>query len=194
MKKKFENEVDLHFPIVVYWDDFEFGNPLGAQAGIHKLGAVYVSLPFLPPHFVNNLKNIFLFALFHSSDRIKFGNAVIFSKVIDCLNDLSKNGITVETDTYNGVIKFHLCAFVGDNLALSGALGFTESFSSKYPCRICRVDKDGLQKLMREDVSLLRNMDSYASDLAICDLSKTGIKEKCCWLEVEGFNLRKCVY
>ncbi|XP_070511735.1 uncharacterized protein [Cardiocondyla obscurior] len=188
-KKKFENEIGLHFPIIVYWDDFEIGNPLGAQAGVHKLGAVYVSLPFLPLHFVNNFLSIFLLGLFHSSDRVKFGNAVIFSKIIDCLNNLSKNGITVETDAYNGVIKFYLCAFVGDNLALSGALGFTESFSSNYPCRICCVDKDGLQNLMREDVNLLRNMDSYASDVKICDLSKTGIKEKCCWLKVEGFNL-----
>lgn len=180
MRKRFENEAGLHFPIVIYWDDFEIGNPLGAQAGVHKLGAVYVSLLFLPLHFVNNLKNIFLVASFHSSDRVKFGNAIIFSKVIDCLNNLSKNGITVETDTYNGVIKFHLCAFVGDNLALFGALGFTESFSSKYPYRICRVDKDGLQKLMREDVNLMRNMDSYASDLAKCDLFEMSIKEKCC--------------
>lgn len=188
MKKKVESEVGLHFPIVVYWDDFEIGNPLGAQAGGHKLGAVYASLPFLPPHFVNSFKSIFLFALFHSFDRIKFGNVVIFSKIIDCLNNLSKNGITVETDTYSGVIKFHLCAFVGDNSVLSEALGFAESFS-KYPCRMCRVDESGLQKLMREDTNLLRDMDSYASDLAICDLSKTGIKKKCCWLEVEGFNL-----
>ncbi|XP_070515347.1 uncharacterized protein [Cardiocondyla obscurior] len=187
-KKKFENEIGLHFPIIVYWDDFEIGNPLGAQAGVYKLGAVYVSLPFLPLHFVNNFLSIFLLGLFHLSDIVKFGNAVIFSKIIDCLNNLSKNGITVETDAYNGVIKFYLGAFVGDNLALFGALGFTESFSSKYPCRICRVDKDGLQNLMREDINLLRNMDSYASDVEICDLFKTGIKEKCCWLEVEGFN------
>ena len=155
------------------------------------MGAVYASLPSLPPHLVNNLQNIFLFVLFYSFDKVQFCNAVIFSKVINSLNNLSKNGIIVKTDTYNGVIKFQLCALVGDNLALSGALGFTESFSSKYPCKICRVDKNGFQRLLREDVNLMRNMDSYASDLAKCDLSncKTGIKEKCCWLEVKGFNI-----
>lgn len=46
-----ENKIAL--PLLIYFDDFEVDNPLGSHAGIHKLGGVYVSLPFLPPHYVS---------------------------------------------------------------------------------------------------------------------------------------------
>lgn len=36
-------------PIFVFFDDYETGNALGSRAGQHKLGAVYASIPCLPP-------------------------------------------------------------------------------------------------------------------------------------------------
>jgi len=32
-------------PLFMYFDDFESGNVLGSHSGIHKVGAVYVSIP-----------------------------------------------------------------------------------------------------------------------------------------------------
>jgi len=60
---------------------------------VHKLGAVYISIPCLPPHIQSTLKTIFLTLLFHSTDRQKFGNNIIFKPLIDELYFLGEQGI-----------------------------------------------------------------------------------------------------
>lgn len=185
--KDIENE--LTFPIVIYFDDFEVGNPLGSHAGVHKLGAVYMSLPCLPPHYVSLLHNIFLLALFHSSDRVEFGNRIIFQKVIDQLNYIQNTGVLVKTKEFEGVIKFSVVCITGDNLGLNGVLGFVESFVANHPCRICNANKDQIKTYCYEDETLLRNPDDYEEKLTIDQPSLTGIKEKCVWLGLNGFNL-----
>ncbi|CAH1117061.1 unnamed protein product [Phaedon cochleariae] len=47
-KTKIEHTKELIFPLLIYCDDFEVGNPLGAHSGIHKLGAVYYTIPVIP--------------------------------------------------------------------------------------------------------------------------------------------------
>lgn len=158
-------------PLIIYFDDFEIGNPLGSHAGIHKLGAIYVSVPCLPPHYVTLLQNILLVAIFHSTDRTSFGNNIIFQKVFDVLNDLKINGIHVETDVYNGKIKFNVAAVTGDNLGLNAMLGFVESFSANRPCRICTANKKQIKTLLYEDDTLLRNNVNYENDLHLNDWS-----------------------
>lgn len=187
--KKMENANHLNLPIIVYFDDFEINNPLGSHASIHKLGAVYLSLPFLPGHYVSLLNNIFLLALCHSSDRIEFGNKIIFQKVIDQLNYLHNVGVSVCTDAFTGIIKLHVVCLTGDNLGLNGILGFVESFVSNYCCRICSANKQQVQNLYHEDISLLRNEENYESQLLVDDSSKTGIKERCVWLGLDGFDI-----
>jgi hypothetical protein len=54
------NENDIVIPPFVYFDD-KTGNVLGPHSGIHKLGAVYVSIPFLPEECLSTLDNLFLF-------------------------------------------------------------------------------------------------------------------------------------
>lgn len=80
-------------------------------------------------------------------------------------------------------------AITGDNLGLNSILGFTESFSANMCCRICSINREGLQTALYENTDLLRNMTSYNNQLELDDLSQTGIKEPCCWLKLNGFNL-----
>lgn len=47
------------YPLFLFFDDFETGNALGNHAGNKKMGGVYVSLGFLPPHIAAKLKNCF---------------------------------------------------------------------------------------------------------------------------------------
>lgn len=74
---------DIILPLIVYYDDFEIGNPLGSHAGVHKLGGIYVSLPALPPHLFSLLSNIFLLGVCHSADKTQFGNKAIFDPIIE---------------------------------------------------------------------------------------------------------------
>lgn len=184
-----EIESEMVLPLIVYFDDFEVGNPLGSHAGIHKLGGVYVSLPCLPPRYVSQLKHIFILALFHSSDRYSCGNNMIFTKVIEELNNLKNNGVKIESEVFKGTIKFYVAAVTGDNLGLNGILGFVESFSANRPCRICNANKEQIKSLYFEDDELLRNNTNYTHDLQIHNVFETGIKEECVWLALEEFNL-----
>ena len=179
----------LHLPIIIYYDDVEVGNPLSPHAGIHKLGAVYLSLPFLPDNYVSHLKSIFLLALFHASDRTRYGNGLIFEKVISQLNDLKTSGISIHTNVFKGKIKFTVVVFVGDNLGLNGALGFVESFSANYCCRVCLADRKRVNTLYEEDESLFRNKTNYEEQLKHVSPTETGIKERCALLRLIDFDL-----
>lgn len=53
----------LTLPLFLFVDDYTCGNALGSHSTIHKLGAMYVSMPFLPNEFRSTLKNIFLLYL-----------------------------------------------------------------------------------------------------------------------------------
>lgn len=189
MTKFFVKDSELNLPLIVYVDDFEIGNPLGSHAGVHKLEGVYVSIPCLPPNYVSQLQNIFILALLHSSDRTRFGNNVTFQKVFDMLNDLKQNGINIETENYKGVIKFHMAVLTGDNLGLNGVLGFVESFSANRPCRICTANKEQIHSMFYENHDLLRNMQNYSNNLELNNVFETGIKEKCAWFALDGFDL-----
>lgn len=176
-------------PLFMYFDDYETGNVLGSHSGIHKLGAVYFSIPCLPPWRSSVLSNIFLSLLFHSTDRTAFGNNVIFKPVIDEINFLSETGLSINIPTFNGTIFFELAVILGDNLGLHSMMGFTESFSANFSCRVCKVPKEILKVQCYEDESLLRNNSNYEYDLSLGDVSLTGIKDRCVWLDVKNFNL-----
>jgi len=137
--KKFAGKTVL--PLFMYFDDFESGNVLGNHSGIHKVGAVYVSVTCIPPNRISVLSNIFLALLFHFSDRVKFGNNVIFNPLINELNYLQETGIEIDTPVFKGVLYFDLGLIIGDNLGIHSIIGFTESFSSNYSCRICTIKK-----------------------------------------------------
>ncbi|XP_022160294.1 uncharacterized protein LOC111026502 [Myzus persicae] len=184
--KKFNGKTVL--PLFMYFDDFE-SNVLGSHSGVHKVGAVYVSIPCIPPHRTSVLSNIFLALLFHSSDRVEFGNNVIFNPLINELNYLQETGIEIDTPVFKGVLYFDLGLIIGDNLGIHSIIGFTESFSSNYSCRICTIKKNDLKFQCYEDESMLRSIDQYYMHLEMNDLSATGIKEKCVWLDVKNFNL-----
>jgi len=89
-------------------------------------------VPCLPPYRSIVLSNIFIALLFHSSDRVKFGNAIIFKPLIDELNFLQEYGIEIDTPEFKGKLDFELGLILGDKLGLHSITGFTESFSSNY--------------------------------------------------------------
>lgn len=180
-------------PLFLFFDDYETSNALGSHSGIHKLGAVYVSVPCLPPWRCSALSNIFLAMLFHSTDRLQFGNAIIFQPVIEELNYLSTVGISFDIPNFNGVVYFELALILGDNLGIHSITGFVESFSANYPCRICRVKKEDMKVLPYEDKTLIRCNVDYDTDLLEGNPTNSGVKERCVWLKVCGFDLFKQV-
>ncbi|CAH0547809.1 unnamed protein product [Brassicogethes aeneus] len=184
---------DVVLPLFLYFDDFETNNCLGSHAGDGgKIGAVYISLPCLPPELYSKLDNIFLFQYFTSLHRQIFGNQRIFQKIIDELNYLAIQGIEVEVDNEKKRIFFCLGLVLGDNLGLNSILGFNESFNSSYWCRCCIMDKKCSFTATTELPDLIRTKESYDSIIESLDEPKKenfGVKEKCVWNEVKHFHV-----
>ncbi|XP_031358295.1 uncharacterized protein LOC116182914 isoform X1 [Photinus pyralis] len=186
--KGFESR-SLVLPLFVYFDEYESGNPLGSHSGIHKLGAVYFSLPFLPIRYRAKLENIFLCLLFHSSDLKDFGSKIIFSKLIEDCNHLESSGITVNISNKYYTIYFSIALLLGDNLGLNTMLGFTQSFRSNYYCRFCKCSRVEMEKLVIQCDNKMRNQNNYRKDVHVNNISETGIKEECVFNTIKSFHV-----
>lgn len=173
------------FPYVIFYDDFESGNCLGSHKGVHKVGAIYISLRCFPTHTYGKLDNIYLLSLFHAKHREEFGNKHLLSHIIDEIIDLENNGLVIKGKK----IYFFLCGVLGDNLGLNSILGFSEGFNANYYCRFCKVPKRKAQVMITEDRDLLRNPTNYSKDVESNDFSKTGIKEECVFNRIPSFHV-----
>lgn len=188
-KKKYHDANKIILPLIVYYDDFETRNCLGSHAGENKLGGVYVSLACLPPHMVGKLSNIFLSTLVHSKYVQKFGNAKVFTKIIDDLNILAKEGIELEINSQKRRVYFQCVQILGDNLGINSICGFSESFVANYFCRICSAKSSDCKVMTIENESLIRTVESYEIDVSKNNFAETGIHEKCVFNSISNFHI-----
>ncbi|XP_060846411.1 uncharacterized protein LOC132926082 [Rhopalosiphum padi] len=158
-EKQEKHDSQCVLPIFLFFDDYEVGNSLGSHSGVHKLGAVCISIPCLPLHIQSTLKTIFLALLFHSTDRQKFG----------------EQGIDIESNAKLVNIKFELGLILGDNLGIHSIIDFVESFSANYPCRMCKVHKEIMRKQSYVDETLIRVVDDYNFDLIENNVSSSEV-------------------
>lgn len=182
-------EDDIIFPLILYFDELELGNPLGSRAALQKIAAFYLTIPIIPSQFNSQLENIFLIQLVRSNYLKEFEKRIIFSKLINELKFLEEEGIVLNLPQGNVKVYFLLALIVGDNLGLNTILGFTESFSSNYFCRFCKIPKRLTRTLSIYNNESLRNKENYEIDSNTMDYNTTGIKEKCVWHEIPSFHV-----
>lgn len=188
MKKNFKEKTV--FPIFLYYDDAEMGNPLGSHSGVHKMGCVYYTIAGLPPEYLSSLDNIFTAYLFHSDDRGReFSNDQIFSSLVKEIINLQENGVTINIDSNDITVYFALGLVLGDNLGLNSILGFVSCFSANHYCRICRLYKDDTKKMCHESELSIRNVQNYELDLAVHNVSLTGVNEPCIFNKIPNFHV-----
>lgn len=70
-------------------------------------------------------------------------------------------------------------------------LGLHESFSSSYPCRFCKINKNALKTTFSNDPNLMRKKQNYDEDIQLwqAEHQSTGIKDICVWHELSNFHL-----
>ncbi|KAE8739259.1 hypothetical protein FOCC_FOCC015243, partial [Frankliniella occidentalis] len=175
----------LSYHYSFFFDDLEIGNVLGSHSGVYKLGAVYVWCPCLPPEFMSSLENYFLTMLFHCDDRKadnpyfeSSNNHIVFAKVIEELNFLRSQGISVVTEQGTFQVYFDLGLIIGDNLGLNYIFGFVESFNANFFCRMCKLSKAESCSCTEEKIEFLRTVESYNADVEVLNCTLIGIKEK----------------
>ena len=175
----------IRIPLECYSDNYDNNNPLGSHKRIDKCGAVYINIGILPPEVRAKVDNIFLFMLCNNKHRTKFSNKIVYRKVIEELQFLKREGITVIIDNKPKKIYFDLLLLLGDNL------GLVESFSANLFCRFCLTERQNINTIFNERDCTLRDETNHATFLAENDVSLSGIKEPCVFNEVDDFHVVK---
>lgn len=176
------------FPFIQYYDDFETGNALGSHAGNHKIGAVYLQIPCLPPEFSSTLDSIFTALVFRAKDRTEYGNYKTFRPLLEELKFLEREGVTLNLPQKTTTIYFKLGLIVGDNLGIHSIFGLIESFVGNFSCRFCTLNKTQRFLATTEDPAYMRTISSYNYDIKLNNPSVTGINHECIFHEIRGYH------
>nr|XP_054757254.1 uncharacterized protein LOC129263367 [Lytechinus pictus] len=174
--------------LLIYGDDVEVCNPLGSRK--HKIGLMYFTIKSLPRKYTSALEHIYLLAVYNNNDAKAYGMDQILRPIINDLKSLESDGIDIETDVFSGNIRFGVAQVVGDNMGVHGLLGFVESFSANFPCRHCKISRDEIQTQYIAS-SVLRNEHNYMEDVAINDVSATGIRRNSIFNELQTFHVTR---
>lgn len=180
--------------IEIFTDDFEICSVLKSKANLHKTCAVYFQIKNLPSKYLSKLSSINLVALCNPDDLkqeyTNFNN--ILDLIIKEVKILESTGIDLtEKIKLNGTI----CNMAFDNLGGNTCLGFAESFSANYFCRICETPKHRCKTLTHEISSYLRTEESYNKILSSIkdrkfDLTMSkGIKLFCSMNHLKYFHI-----
>ncbi|XP_074112292.1 uncharacterized protein LOC141535999 [Cotesia typhae] len=176
-------------PLLLFSDDYETGNCLGSHADSNKLCGTYVSIACFPPH-LQSLNSIFHALIYYSKDRQEYGNFAVFRTLIQELQFLETTGVEINLrNNVKRTIYFKLGLILGDNLGLHSILGLVENFNSSYSCRFCKMDSVQRSLATLEDPRLIRDNNSYDTDVSLKDPSSTGIKQNCIFNRLSSFHI-----
>lgn len=93
--------------------------------------------------FNSALMNIHLVALFHTEDLKKYGFDPIVEPLIDDIKTLQSCGLDLPFSAER--VYGTICQITWNNKGMQAILRFTESFSGRYFCCLCLIEKDDAQ-------------------------------------------------
>lgn len=97
-KIKSFKESDIVIPFHLFIDETQVNNALGSHRAKGLETCTYYSFPTIPPQYSSRLENIFVAQLFSSGATKKFGNFECFGKLIEAINKLAKEQVTLNID------------------------------------------------------------------------------------------------
>lgn len=180
-------EGKIVFPFFLYADGVEINNPLGSHSNYQSITAIYYNFPLNENN--STLRNIFVASLVKSEDFKKFGNNLCLTNVINEINFLETEGITVVTPDGEFKVYFVLGLLLGDNLGVNSLLEFPKSFSASYFCRFCKANKLLTKHMSVEDSSLIRTADNYSVDVSKTNFKETGIYQESILNSIKTFHV-----
>ncbi|XP_064479840.1 uncharacterized protein LOC135393295 [Ornithodoros turicata] len=152
--------------LLMYTDELEIVNPLGAARGKYKIVCVYFSLLNLHRKYRSQLQSIHLLLLARYVHVQKFGMDEFLKPLIEDLNQIQKHGIPVMIGNTLRMVKAAIYCFCGDNLSLNRLGGFSCCFSGGRFCRFCLASSQNLSVLTTEQSCVVRNMNAHRRHLS----------------------------
>lgn len=172
-------------PIALYCDEFNADSVTSPHSADTKLNAFYYNFPTLPDFIAFNVRNIFIALLYKSKDlNMKevdaHGLNPSLRALIEVLNPLAREGITVSIDGVKKQVYIVAPQFFGDNEAINSVYGFPRSFTANYACRICMIHQLMMQFSLEELQELIRNQENYYECVHGHNVdTKKGVKYDC---------------
>lgn len=193
-KQKLSNfsKNDVVIPFHLHIDDTQTNNALGTHTTNGDQTCVYYTFPTIPNEYLSRLDTIFAAMLFESSLSKKYGNEKCYETLVNEINKLADDGITLNIDGKEQKVFFVMGLLLGDNKGLNDCLGFVKGFRANYYCRHCRLHRTQMQFSNKEDIKSLRNVLNYYEDLEIGDVSLTGISEDSPFNRIRYFHATDC--
>ena len=137
-ENKFFQQNPTAVPLLIFQDELEIVNPLGAGKSRHKiLCTYYTTLEIIPP-LRSKVQSIQLISLVLSRNWKKYGNEACNRNLIEDLKQLETEGIEIHNPDKK-VVRAGLAYIVGDNLGQHQVAEMNSVFSSGYICRICNA-------------------------------------------------------
>lgn len=112
--------------------------------------------------------------MFNAGDAKGYGYNTFMRPIVADIKELETNGLHIDSDVYNGLVKVSVVQVTGDNLGVNGLLGFLESFVGNHFCRHCKLHRDDMRYATTERPECLRKQQDYEIDVRI-----NGIKPSC---------------
>jgi len=179
--------------IQVFFDCMGTTNPLRGQSNMHNIGVFYLVVKNLPNVANSCFSNAHLLSLCYAADLKTYGYEAVLRKFVAELQYLSIEGFTGDfTVLGQSRIFVSLLQVACDNLALNGLLGFIESFSVDYFCKMCYATQADIQHKFYETDFELRTVAKHSKDLA-CISDKVshsrGVKNDCILNKIPGYHV-----
>ena len=178
--------------IVLYTDEIELVNPIGAHVKKHKVTMFYYLLANIPPQFRSKLSGIYLVGMAKHLDMKYFGPGKLLSDFMSTVSNLSQGGIEMQIHGFNHNIEGNVIAIPADTPAANWLGGFKEGVSFAYKgCRTCDLTSEEMKHKFKLADMRLRDQEEHqerCSDLR--SLSKTA---KVFWSKKWGINKESCL-
>ncbi len=183
--------------IHLYCDEFEVCNPIGSKRGKHKMIAFYYTIGNFHPKYRSQLRFSFL-AILCRYVFIKFNSNnynLILTPLLNDLKILQQQGLQININGINRIIKGKLVSISGDNLSMHMLGGFQTYFNSGRICRSCMVDYTDIAENFIEDEFQLRDRNVHQYHLQAIsqnalNSSIYGVIKKCSFEEeLDNFDI-----
>ncbi len=188
--------------IVLYHDELEVCNPLGSNAGVHKVDMFYYSVGNLDPKFRSKHCAVRLLAIANAALVKKYGIESILQPVIQDLAQLNE-GVVMNVNGAERVVYGKVVICAGDTLGQHYWGGFKEGVGVAHQkCRTCYCSFEKMQEEFVEEAFTMRTDASYKQECADIEQAPTeavrndlrttyGINRRSALTELPGFDVTK---
>ena len=175
---KYFDEHENALCIVLYHDELEVCNPLGSNAGTHKLDMYYYTIANLCPKYRSKRCAVRLFAIANADLVKKYGIDYIMQPLVDDLNTLYA-GYHMNISGVDKVIYGKVLMCTGDTLGQHYWGGFKEGVGAAFQkCRHCQCAFNEMQFNFLEEDFILRTKETYTAQCDAIEQAPTATVQK----------------